>query len=215
MKLIAGLIGGLVAMLVGAAVWAAISYYTGYELGFIAWGIGVLVGLGVSLGISRLGGGEGAPGVVAGVLAVVLALGGIALGKFVTVHFVVERELASRNHTVTESSAVLRLVIELASRQEAQGKTIKWPNDKPREERLAKADFPADMWASVETVWNGYPEDQRRSIVDELQKEYDKSRRARAGQAKAAIFTSSFGAFDLLWVVFAAWSAFKIGSKGS
>jgi hypothetical protein len=81
--MIGAFIGGLVGGVIGAGIWAAIVYFTGFEIGIVAWGIGLLVGFGA---LVLSGGRAGAAG---GVIAAVLALGAVLLGKVlvVMVHF--------------------------------------------------------------------------------------------------------------------------------
>jgi len=68
------LIGGVIGGGVGAAIWAGVTYFTGWEVGLIAWAIGLLVGVG-----AKLLGRPSAPGAV---LAGVIALASVLLGKF-------------------------------------------------------------------------------------------------------------------------------------
>ena len=73
--LTAGL-AGLGAAIVGGIVWGLIVKWTGYEIGFAAWGIGFIVGTAVVFGA------QGKRGMPFQVLAVVLAVVGIVLGKY-------------------------------------------------------------------------------------------------------------------------------------
>jgi hypothetical protein len=78
---------GLAAAIVGGVVWALIVRWTEYEIGFVAWGIGFLVGTAVAFGAG------GARGVPLQVLAVVLALAGIVIGKYLSFVWVIQDEL--------------------------------------------------------------------------------------------------------------------------
>lgn len=80
---------GLVAAIVGGVVWGLIVKWTDYEVGFVAWGIGFLVGIAV-LAATR-----GARGPVFQVVAVVCALVGILVGKYLSFVWVLQ-EVAER-----------------------------------------------------------------------------------------------------------------------
>ncbi|MBN2014725.1 MAG: hypothetical protein JW778_06055 [Candidatus Altiarchaeota archaeon] len=70
-------VGGLIAALVGAGIWALLTIVTGYEFGFMAVGVGALCGFGVIL-FSK-----GQRGIPLQLIAVVLSLVGIFVGKYV------------------------------------------------------------------------------------------------------------------------------------
>jgi hypothetical protein len=80
---------GLVAAIVGGIVWGLIVKWTDYEVGFVAWGIGFLVGIAV-LAATR-----GARGPVFQIVAVVCALVGILVGKYLSFAWVLQ-EVAER-----------------------------------------------------------------------------------------------------------------------
>jgi hypothetical protein len=71
-----GAAAGLVAAIVGGVVWGLIVKMTEYEVGFVALGIGFIVGTAVVLGSGNK------RGLPLQVIAVVLALIGILLGKY-------------------------------------------------------------------------------------------------------------------------------------
>jgi hypothetical protein len=78
---------GLVAALVGGIVWGLIVKWTQYELGFVAWGIGFIVGTAVVYGARNL------RGIPFQLVAVVFALLGIVLGKYLGFVWVGQDEL--------------------------------------------------------------------------------------------------------------------------
>jgi hypothetical protein len=71
-------LAGLVAAVAGGVIWGLIVRWSGYEVGFIAWGIGFSVGTAVVIGA------RGDRGVRYQVVAVVLALLGILVGKYLS-----------------------------------------------------------------------------------------------------------------------------------
>jgi hypothetical protein len=69
-------LAGLAAAVAGGVVWGLIVRWSGYEVGFVAWGIGFVVGTAVVLAA------RGARGIPYQAAAVVLALLGILIGKY-------------------------------------------------------------------------------------------------------------------------------------
>ncbi len=80
-------LAGLVAAIVGGVVWGLIVRWTDYEIGFAAWGIGFIVGTAVVLGAQHT------RGLALQVIAVVLALFGIVLGKYLAFVWIGQDEL--------------------------------------------------------------------------------------------------------------------------
>jgi hypothetical protein len=77
---------GLGAAAVGGVVWGLVVKWSDYEIGIVAWGIGFLVGAAV---VAATRGGKG-PALQA--IAVVSALAGILLGKYLGFAFVVQEQ---------------------------------------------------------------------------------------------------------------------------
>jgi hypothetical protein len=81
--LLPALAAGLVAAVVGGVVWGLIVKWTDYEVGFVAWGIGFVVGLAVVTAAR-------ARGLVLQVVAVLCALLGILIGKYLSFVWVLQ-----------------------------------------------------------------------------------------------------------------------------
>jgi signal peptidase I len=81
------LLAGLAAAAAGGVAWGLLVKWTGYEIGFAAWGVGALVGYAVLLSA----GGRKTEELQA--VAVVSALAGVLLGKYLAFAFVVQEEL--------------------------------------------------------------------------------------------------------------------------
>jgi hypothetical protein len=88
-SLLPAIAAGLVAALVGGIVWGLIVKISNYEVGFIAWAIGFIAGTAV-VAASR-----GAKGRRLQVIAVVAALLGILLGKYLSFAFAVQEDAKS------------------------------------------------------------------------------------------------------------------------
>ena len=87
--LLPAVLAGLVAAIVGGVVWGLIVKWTDYEVGFVAWGIGFLVGVAIAAAA------RGARGLVLQVVAVLCALVGILVGKYLSFAWVLQ-EVAER-----------------------------------------------------------------------------------------------------------------------
>ena len=83
-SLLPALGAGLVAAIVGGVVWGLIVKISDYEVGVVAWGIGFIAGTAVVLAT------RGAKGPRLQVIAVVSALVGILLGKYLSYAFVLQ-----------------------------------------------------------------------------------------------------------------------------
>jgi hypothetical protein len=81
--LLPALAAGLVAAIVGGVVWGLIVKWSDYEVGFAAWGIGFLVGLAVVTAARTRG-------LVLQVVAVLCALLGILVGKYLSFVWVLQ-----------------------------------------------------------------------------------------------------------------------------
>jgi hypothetical protein len=78
------ILSGLAAAIVGGVVWGLIVKWTDYEIGFAAWGIGFLAGVAV-LAATR-----GARGLPFQAIAIVSALVGILIGKYLSFVWVLQ-----------------------------------------------------------------------------------------------------------------------------
>jgi len=85
-SLLPAVAAGLVAAIVGGIVWGLIVKISDYEVGIIAWGIGFVAGTAVVFAA------RGAKGQRLQVIAVVSAIVGVLLGKYLSYAFVVQEE---------------------------------------------------------------------------------------------------------------------------
>ncbi len=205
--MVGGAIGACIGALIGAAIWATIGYTTGYEVGWIAWGLGALVGLGMAVGSGRTAGPSG------GMVAVVIALAGIGVGKYGVIYAMVEKEGAALSaRGVTAGDVVVQVANSIAQDRESSGKKIKWPTQRAADERT-QADFPADIWNDANKTWDDLGADRQNELLAEATNEHKKAISEAKSIARAEAFPKSFSPFLILWVVLAGVSAFKIGSS--
>ena len=93
-SLLPAIAAGLVAALVGGIVWGLIVKISDYEVGIAAWGIGFIAGTAVVFAT------RGAKGQRLQVIAVVSALLGILLGKYLSYAFIVQEEAESFGESI-------------------------------------------------------------------------------------------------------------------
>jgi hypothetical protein len=80
-------LAGLAAAIVGGIAWGLIVRWSDYEIGFAAWGIGFIVGTAVVIGAQQQ------RGLPLQLIAVVLALAGIVIGKYLAFVWIGQDEL--------------------------------------------------------------------------------------------------------------------------
>ena len=85
-SLLPAIAAGVVAALAGGIVWGLIAKFSEYEIGIVAWGIGWVAGTAVVFAT------RGAKGVPLQVIAIVSALAGIVLGKYLGYAFDIQEQ---------------------------------------------------------------------------------------------------------------------------
>jgi hypothetical protein len=93
-SLLPAVAAGLVAAIVGGVAWGLIVKLSDYEVGIVAWGIGFIVGTAVVLAT------RGAKGPRLQVIAVVCALIGILLGKYLSYALIVQEDAESFGQSI-------------------------------------------------------------------------------------------------------------------
>ena len=106
-RLLPAIGAGLVAAIAGGLVWGLIVKWTDYEVGFVAWGIGFLVGLAIVTAT------RGARGPVFQVVAVVCALLGVLLGKYLSFAWVLQEVAEAESQGLVEISVLSRDTFDL------------------------------------------------------------------------------------------------------
>jgi hypothetical protein len=101
-SLLPAIAAGVVAALVGGIVWGLIVKLSDYEVGIVAWGIGFIAGTAVVLAT------RGAKGPRLQAIAVVSALLGILLGKYLSYGFVIQEDAESVGASIGLFSAEMR-----------------------------------------------------------------------------------------------------------
>jgi hypothetical protein len=103
-------LAGVVAAIVGGVAWGLIVRWSDYEIGFAAWGIGFIVGTAVVFGAQHH------RGLPLQLIAVVLALAGIVLGKYLAFVWIGQDELGKAGLSLPVfSTDTMRLFWDLKS----------------------------------------------------------------------------------------------------
>lgn len=155
MRVLGAMIAGAIAALVGAAIWTAVGYFANLEVGWLAWGIGVLAGTAVFVGSGRNGDAS------LGILAVLLALAGILVGKWGVAYVSVQAFLNSDDGPI---SAVADQVI-----YERMQAGQRWPiaGAKSPDAAESVADmYPPTVWSEALERWFALTESERQLLRD-------------------------------------------------
>jgi len=208
MKIIPAIIAAAVASAVGAVVWVLIRNFTGYELGLVAWGIGVLAGVGAAA--ATAGKSDGSTGFAAACVAV-LAIAG-AKYTFATM---VYSEVMS---DFDDEGMIAWHADDVVMERDAAGERITWPAGYTYETAFEEEHYPADIWQEGESRWNALPRAEREQMKQDVALEAVNYALTMENEDRLdeftpiAILKSDLSPFDVLWVVLAFASAFKIGS---
>lgn len=116
--LVKALPAALVAAVAGGVIWGLIVKWSEYEVGFVAWGIGFLVGMAV---LTATGGRRGLP---LQAIAIVSALIGILVGKYLSYAWVFQEVAEEETGGALEISVFSRDMVEFF--REDLGEVFGW-----------------------------------------------------------------------------------------
>jgi hypothetical protein len=199
--------GGLGAAAACLVVWSAIAFLGGVELGIFA----IIVGVAVGVAIRQLA--KPQHGVDLGVLAVLIALATILVGKFAATTLVTESQkykVLGTKIAYTENDLLVQYAIPFAKQRIRMGTPIAWRNGKSLSTATTLDDFPDDIVKEVREKWD--------RILDkegELKLAADQERHVRYGAVNAlrkGAFGASFTLLNILWIVIALPAAFFLGA---
>lgn len=212
-------IGAAVGGLLGAAAWAALMYFLHLEIGWLAWGVGILAGVGVAVVV------KDERTAMTGVIAAVIALGSLALGKYAGVHFLakdalseMQADLLSDNFTFTLADAQISLADQVVEEYEDQGKAVNWPAGMTYEDAEQPEHYPPDLWADAQGRWNAMSAAEQEDYRAQQQASIQSAIASMGGEIRSMMeaegFKSSFSMWDFIFGGLALVTAFKIGSGG-
>jgi hypothetical protein len=217
--------GGMVGAAVGALAWALVTRYTGYEIGWVAWIIGGVVGLGVRVGAGK----TGATGMGPGVVAVGCAVLGVLAGKYFAVSWIasspkVKQQIdsvvnAELTKYYNDEYVISYIADDIVEEYQEQGRALRYPEGANLEDPSSRADYPSDVWRRAERTWNSMSVTDQIEYRDALRERtralMHASYNSRRGEIAVEAFRRSFNAFDILWIVLAVLTAWRIGSAQS
>jgi hypothetical protein len=206
----------------GAIVWAIIAIATNHEIGWVAWGIGAAAGGGMSLGYDD----NSADGFIPGVLAALVALGGIVLGKIFIVVWVIFPMLAADG---ADEVPLMREIVagNMAAVALQERRIAPAANEVAWDQEFSKA------MSSLETVSDDEIEQRFETIMAQVAKESKATQTDSREQAAtveldqawadaqpdaqspsliATFFSAMFGPMDAIFILLAFFTAYKIGS---
>ena len=208
-KVLRGVIGAIIGGAIGAAIWAAIVHFAHHEYGIIAWGLGGLVGFGMALGA-----GDEAD-TKTGVLAALIALAALAVGKFAVVYLVANQMVGTHVRTlqVDDTMAISSIADALIEERTAAGTSVQWPShiSNPNEAREEK-DYPADVWQDASARWNALSDEKKGEFRGQVKGMVQGNSSSITMKAAWEVFQQTFSFWDAIWGVFALLTAFRVGS---
>jgi hypothetical protein len=213
---------------VGAIAWAFVAVLTHREIGWIAWGVGAAAGAGMSAGYD-----DKSDGTIPGILAAFIALGGIVLGKvFILVwvlypllagnpdDFAFQREAVAGNmaEKVLQERGIDSEADEAAFDQEYNKayESLAEVSDEEISRRFSAITAQAESQIETTTAEQGgiqaaVATDGRAGAVVISPPPAEEEAPSLVG----AFFSMMFGPMDALFILFAFFTAYKIGSGGS
>ncbi|QQS08948.1 MAG: hypothetical protein IPK69_13385 [Phycisphaerales bacterium] len=205
-----GTIFAVLAGLTGAALWAVISWKANSEWGILAWGIGFAVGFAMHFGAQE------ERSSATGILAALIAVAAIVLGKYGAVAAMQHTMNANVVQSITEGtnaeSMVLDYAYELAVEIEENGKPVAWRNGiQSSDDAESITDFPPDIQKKANDRWSALTPEEQEQAIATARDESLKSWKDFSSTLTVSAFLQSFGLFDILWGFLAIMSAYRLG----
>jgi hypothetical protein len=198
--------GGVVGGIVGALIWAGIGYAFHREIGWIAWSIGGLVGLGVRFAA------QDNDGYRFGIIAVVVAVLSIVAGKYLTVTFIVssvQSRLDDVTFTFTDDDMIKDKAEEVVAEWRAKGKQVTATNN-PSD--FLKKNYSSEVQNEAKRRWYAIALAERQRLIAAKQVGTNDEKSKFSSRVRFRVFSGSFSPWDILWVVLATVTAFKLGA---
>jgi len=207
-------VGGII----GAIVWYLIAIYTGYEVGYVAWAIGLATGFGMAVGYRT-------SGALPGIIAAAIALGSIFVAKIfifaAVIYGVTTGDTTDR--TMQEAYVANHMAAaDLSDRgiDPAEATDEDWDEAYTRSNAYERVENMSDSALEQEVErYQAQDEAEGVAAADEFSGEdtdegFADDGGEAAGGALAVFFMMMFGLFDIIFVILAMGSAYKIGSSG-
>ncbi len=202
------IIAGTIGAAIGTIAWIVVGYF-GYEVGWIAWGVGFLAGLGV-----RVVAGEENEGAVPGVIAAVIAIIAVLIGKYCVASILVNSALAEIGDLkVTDMDVMIAQEADAyAEELSADGTEVKWPKAAEDEDALLEDQYPAEVWTEGERRWHALSKDEQQDKIGQHEEFMASLMGELVASTQMEVFKESFTPWDFLWFGLALVTAFRVGS---
>lgn len=213
-----GLVVGVVAAALGAAAWAAVAYFVLVEISWLALGIGAMVGYGVG----RYS--PGVPGFVRGAIAVLLAVGSIVGGKYLSARLYLDKEIETMTALMQSATA---LSIEVAwlgylNQHTAEaiemGRELDWPKGMTYEEAEEEHEYPTEIVAEAAKKWKALSPAERETFRAEWEQWMRENLASdlalvRSKEMMKELFRAMFDRIDIIFGAMAIVAAFSIAKR--
>jgi len=210
--------GSFAGAMLGAVIWAGIVYATGLEIGWAAWGVGVLAGLGVIVF-------AGERGTHLGLIAAGMAILGLLVGKLLSFQWVVVPEATKMVMTMADGqiNQMLQMpevmfnigcakMVEEGKFSEDYSRLLirtEATNDIPEDKR---EDIQRDRQAVLDYLASWPIRDKREYVKAKLEEGVRKFTKEMVKHTSyVQLLKESMSYWDILWILLAVGSAFKLG----
>ncbi|CAN5694663.1 hypothetical protein BH11PLA1_BH11PLA1_03270 [soil metagenome] len=207
------ILGGSIGGAVGVAAWAGLILAAGVESGWVAWGVGAVVGYGVAVCARERA------NALSGTIALVLAMASICVGKYVAVSVMVDRFTTSSKFVAQRAEAeATGIKIMYAHREverlRAANKPAVFPGGVSEDDAETAAMFPPGAWEKGEAAFAAEPDENKQAAHQFVGAAVSAHVSERVAEAKADAWKASFGPLDIVFLLLAIFTAFRIGSGG-
>lgn len=200
-------LGGVLAGAFGAAVWVAIGYFLNAEVGYVAWGIGLIVGIGVAAGS------EESVGAGTGIIATVIAVASVLVGKYLVVYFLAHNMVEEMPaFDVSDNDIVHTISNEIIEEKELT--PLEFADDVDFDMIPDEQEYPPGVWQEAQAKFAELSPEQVEAKKEEQREMLRMITSAFESAIREEGFKESFNFFDLLWFGLAAFTAFQVGSGG-
>jgi hypothetical protein len=227
MTLLRGTLFSFLAAMMAAGLWAVVAFFTGREFGILAWGLGAMAGYGMALGH------DDDDGTTAGIIAAVMSFVGIVAAKAMIILIFI---------AVAVAAIVNRGDDKLLDNEGFQRQLLaaQMSTDKMKAQNIDLAQATEAQWTAAQTAARAdvdkLTDDQ---VAAELKKRHEAAQAQAAEEAKAdeeqpeievnqdvaddpaeapdigfigLFFKHMFSPIDGLFILFAFFTAYKVGS---
>lgn len=212
-----GVVLGVFAGAASAVIWAAISYSVNFEIGFVAWGVGALVGAAMGYGAATQANNG------TGLVAVVIAVASILIGKYSAVQLDVrstrpttQQYVANYRNEIQNSDRKIIASIAggIVHEKTLAGEELEFPEvEFAKDTVIGPEHFPKGIWDQAQAKWDSFDDQEklayRKKLIIRISQLYEQD----LARYKQHQFARSFGLFDIVFFMLAMFTAYRLGSR--